>query len=146
MLQDRILRLNCRFSLALERDKFGRFAEVEPARNPFRLLALGTLAVQQIGGAIKLQQHAPERLKFLCHFRTQCKRLRRNPPVESGKKSARRNLPADKSGKVRGGFCVSRKGFHASDSKPPLAQRQKRTDEDGGSGRISVFVVGICRP
>ena len=40
-------------------------AQVEPARGPIRQFALGTLAVKQIGRAIKLQQHAPQRFNLL---------------------------------------------------------------------------------
>ena len=50
---------------ALECDQVGGFALVEPARDPFRLLAFDALAVEQIDRAIELQQHAPERFQLV---------------------------------------------------------------------------------
>ena len=45
---------------ALEFDELGGLALVQPAGDPFRLLAFHALAVEQIDRAIELQQHPPE--------------------------------------------------------------------------------------
>ena len=86
----------------LERDEFRRFAEIEPAGDPFRLLALGAFAVKQIDRAIELQQHPPQRFDFPGQFFVERKRYRRNPPVQPGEQTARRERVADEFGLVGG--------------------------------------------
>ena len=49
----------------LERDEFGGFPKVEPAGDPFGLFAFGALAVEQIDGAIKLEEDAAQGFDFL---------------------------------------------------------------------------------
>ena len=70
----------------LERDEFRRLAEIEPARDPFRLFAFGAFAVKQIDRAIKLQQHAAQRFNF----------LRQISPSGNGAGEMRQSSPANK--------------------------------------------------
>src|ERR1017187_681826 len=90
----------------LKLDQFPWFAEVEPARDPFRLFALGALAVKQIDRAIKLQQQASERFQFLHHFRAEAKWSRGGPPVMSGEQAFFRQMIANESRAVSGGQFV----------------------------------------
>ena len=64
-----------------ELDQFGGLAQVEPARDPFRLFAFHALAVKQIDRAIELQQHAPERFDLLRQRRPEREWGRRDPPI-----------------------------------------------------------------
>ena len=43
----------------------GRFAVIEPSRDPGRLLAFQAAAVKQIDGAIELEQHAAQGSKLV---------------------------------------------------------------------------------
>ena len=88
---------------ALEFDEFGRFAEIEPAGDPFRLFAFDALAVKQIDGAIKLQQHAAEGFEIFGQRRLEPERGRGHAPFVSGEQPAAWHPAADKTRGFRGG-------------------------------------------
>src|SRR6185437_8862578 len=98
----------------LQFDQFRWFAEIEPARDPFRLFAFDAFAIEQIDSTIKLQQHAAERIQFLREFRLELERTRGDPPFVAGKQSFRGHLLANELrgfGGGRGVQCVW-DGFH----------------------------------
>lgn len=74
--------------VTLPRDEFSRLAAVEPAGDPVRLFALDTLAVKQVCSAIKLQEHAPERVEFLRGLLTEWKWSGGDAPVLACKQAA----------------------------------------------------------
>jgi hypothetical protein len=86
---------------ALQRDEFSRFAEVEPLRNPSGHLTLGTFAIEEIDGAIELEQHAPERFDFLRQLGSERKRPGRNPPLLSSEQAILGKTVPDKTGLFR---------------------------------------------
>ena len=110
----------------LEFNQSGRFAAIQQFCNPCRLLAFHAAPVKQVDGAVKLQQHPAQRFNFLRQIFIQRKRLRRNAPVESGKKFAVGNLFTNELRGIRRGFDVGRNYGHAEDSKLQRVQRQKR--------------------
>ena len=87
---------------ALQRDQFGGFALVEPARDPFGLFAFDALAVEQVDRAIELQQHAPERFDLFGQRWRRAEGDRRDPPLVAGEQALRGQLVADKARAVRG--------------------------------------------
>jgi hypothetical protein len=83
---------------ALELNQLTRFAQVEPAGDPFRLLAFNTFSIQQIDGAIKLQPYATEPFQIFGQIRFEVKRCRRDAPFVAGKQSVRGQAASDPTG------------------------------------------------
>src|ERR1039458_2833280 len=65
----------------LEFDEVGRLALVQPAGDPFRLLAFRALPVKQIDRSIELKQDASERFDLLCQGGPKRIGDRRGPPI-----------------------------------------------------------------
>ena len=100
---------------ALEVDQFRRLAKFQPARDPLRLLAFHAFAVKEIDRAIKLQEHAAERIQFLREFFIELERGGGDAPLVTGKQTLGGHLFAHE---LRGFGGDSRvrcnwDGFHA---------------------------------
>ena len=72
---------------ALECDEFGGLALVQPAGDPFGLLAFHALPVEQVDRAIELQQHAPKRFNLRRQGRAERVGDRRGPPIVIGEQA-----------------------------------------------------------
>ena len=88
---------------ALPLDQFTWFAQIEPARDPLRLLAFGAFPIKQIDRAIKLQQHAAERFDFLRQLGAQRKGGRGDAPFMAGKEPVGRQTIANQAPDFGGG-------------------------------------------
>ena len=88
---------------ALEVDQGRGLAAVEPGSDPRRLFASDTLSIEQIDGAIELQQHAPECFQFPGQVAPQCKWRGGDPPIHVHEQAALGKLVADEPGAVGGG-------------------------------------------
>jgi hypothetical protein len=99
----------------LQFDQFRRFAKFKPARDPIRLLAFNAFAIEQIDRAIKLQEHAAERIEFLPEFLIELEGSRGDAPFVTRKQTFGRHLFANELRGVGGGRRVrcNWNGFHA---------------------------------
>ncbi len=89
--------------MALPGQQFGGLSLVEQAGDPGRLPSLDALAVQQVDGAVELQQHAAEELQFAHLARLQDERLGGDAPGLVGEQPAGRQGRADGVGSTAGG-------------------------------------------
>src|SRR5262249_23293819 len=62
-------------------------ALVEPARHPFRLLGLGALSMEQVDGAVKLEQDPPQGLQFIGKLGSELKWNWTDAPIMAGKET-----------------------------------------------------------
>jgi hypothetical protein len=87
--------------MALEVDEELGFPLVEPLGGPGWLFTFETMSVEEVGGAIELEEETAEALELIGEVRTQRERFRRYAPILVEKQSAGRQLFTDEAGPGR---------------------------------------------